>query len=99
MASGPARTPAPGRVVVAAAFEQVPVPFQTLRMYALAVALKSAGAALPSCGTENAKYALGPPTKPGMSSPAVVGLGNTTSTPSSWSLNVICGRVTPAAVV
>ena len=90
--------PAPVRVVVAAAFEQVPVPFQMFLMYALAEALKSAGAAFPSCGTANTKYALGAPTKLGISSPAVAGLGNTTSVPSSLNLNTICGRSTlPAA--
>src|SRR2546421_6654074 len=78
-------------------------------MYALPVALKSAGVALPggrqsgsppqSCGTAKAKYALGEPTKLGMSSFAAVGLGKTTSgkfTPSpSLNLKTVCGRFTP----
>src|SRR5438477_13004907 len=64
-------------------------------MYALPVALKSAGATFPSWGTAKAKYALGEPTKLGMSSLAVVGLGKTTSAPSSLNLKTICGRFTP----
>ena len=38
----------------------------------MAEALKSVGARLPSCGTANAKYALGEPTKPAIISVAVV---------------------------
>src|SRR4051812_4045188 len=77
--------------------EQVPVPFQMLRVYALPVALKSAGLALLSCGTAKAKNALGEPTKLGVSSVAVAGSGKMTSTSSTLSLKTICGRFVPAS--
>src|SRR3954471_5945955 len=102
--------PSPVRVVSDAASEQVPVLFHTLRMYALPVALKSAGSGngsgggvLKSCGRAKAKYALGDPTKLGMSSVAVPvpaggsGSGKTTSTPSTLILKTICGRLVPAS--
>src|SRR3954451_25291003 len=71
----------------------LPVLFQMLRMYALPVALKSAGAVTLSWGTAKAKYALGPPTKLGMSSFAPVDTGKITGTPSSRMRKMICGPV------
>src|SRR4051812_38843631 len=95
--------PAPVGVVsggpaLAGTSEQVPVPFQTLRMYALPVALKSAGVVLLSSGTAKAKYALGPPTKLGMSSFVPLGAGKITAAPSWRIRKTICGRVTAPSI-
>src|SRR5690242_19482954 len=60
-------------------------------MYPLTVALKSAGAVMPSWGTANAKKALGDPTKPSISSEEVAGLLKTTGTPSFRSLKTMTG--------
>ena len=43
--------------------EPVAVPFQMFFRYPETLPLKSAGAAMPSCGTENTKCALGEPMK------------------------------------
>src|SRR6266850_2127688 len=70
--SGNSRNASPVGTVVAVIGvpEHAPVPFHTFLMYTLPEALKSAGAALLSCGTAKAKNALGEPTKLGISSPA-----------------------------
>src|ERR1039457_4863697 len=54
-----------------------PLAISTLVRLALTVALKSAGVAMPSCGTANNASRLGPPAKPGIGSEA----GGTTRWP------------------
>src|SRR6266850_2477003 len=100
--SGNSRNASPVGTVVAVIGvpEHAPVPFHTFLMYTLPEALKSAGAALLSCGTAKAKNALGEPTKLGINSPASAlgttpGPGKITFPPSTWMLKVIWGRLLP----
>src|SRR3954470_1675985 len=66
-------------------------------MYALPVALKSAGVVLLSSRTAKAKYALGPPTKFGMSSFVPLGAGNLTTAPSSRTRKTSSGFLRPSS--